>query len=597
VTRRKSAPAKPWAKARERARQLSPDQLWALRIARRILADCHPWQCDAVVDPARRISLLVGRGGAKTTTLRARALLKVILLPNQYVGYAATSADQARELNWEKLQSVCEAYQIRTTGPTPDVEFKDTKMIMRCNRTGSIYRLRGVEDRRDANKFRGFPQAEFQVDECGSFSPELLEYLVEECVAQRLGEALALPPWLLAAIAECDDDDELEQLTFEPARGGCIALGSTPPNVLAGPFYEATRDGSDAHRPYAKRDEPEYKDWLGYSSHAWTLKDVVQLPKANERYPALVANWEEQLRQKAQKGWGDDHPIWMRESLGRWAENNTATVFRYRAHVDGKPYNQWNPFGDRPLEGLPALRAALEALPKDLGTWHFVLTMDSGGTRDPFACNAFGFAPADPLRRLYHVFAFEKMRMHPRPTSEMLLGPEAVRRVLDNQPVEPYGGVFGLIGYPDAMEFDSDQPQIDELANVYGIRCKKSERKADYKFGAIELTNGDFIEERIYILAGTPLEKQLQTLQWKPDEFGILHENKAQPNHSTDCLIYARRSVANLFDSGTVGEGKPVEPDPRALEPGFRKRDPEDGQDPMAADEYFEDQDDDPWTL
>jgi hypothetical protein len=81
-----------------------------------MLLDCHPWQRDAAVDPANRISLLVGRGGAKTTTMRVRALLKVLLLPNQYVGYAATSADQARELNWDPIKRVCEAYGIRSNG-------------------------------------------------------------------------------------------------------------------------------------------------------------------------------------------------------------------------------------------------------------------------------------------------------------------------------------------------------------------------------------------------------------------------------------------------------------------------------------------------
>lgn len=582
MTRRTASPAKPWARATARARSISPDQAWGLRIARRILADCHPWQRDAVIDPASRISLLVGRGGAKTTSMRARALIKLVLLPRQYVGYAATSADHARELNWDRLPQLCESYGITTTGTNPDVSFKDTKMILRCNRTGSVYRLRGVEDRRDANRFRGFSQAEFQADECGAIPHELLDYLVEECVAQRLGEALAIPPGVLDRIAAARSDEELDDLAFEPVRRGCVVLGSTPPNVLAGPFYEATRDGSDVHRPYSKRDAPEYANWLGYSSHAWTLKDVVDLPRASELYPALVANWEEQLRQKTQKGWGDDHPIWMRESLGRWAENNTATVFRYRPHVDGVEWNRWNPLGEKKLDEmqpLEVLQLAIAALPKDVGEWHYVLEMDSGGTRDPFACNVFAFAPSDPQRRFIHVFAFERMRMHPRTIAELLLG--------EGLDADKPTGVLGLIGWPDATTFDSDQPQIDELGNVYGIRCRKADRKAEYKFGAIEIVNGDMVEGRIKILEGSPLEKQAQTLQWKPDEFGILRENKAQPNHSTDCLIYGRRDVANLFDTGRVEHDRPAQgaqaPDPR-VESGARNRRGEDDDDFMRSD-------------
>jgi hypothetical protein len=597
MTRAKASPAKPWAKKRARAREIAPDQLWGLQIARRMLADCHPWQRDAVIDPSKRISLLVGRGGAKTTTKRARALIKLVLLPRQYIGYAATSADQARELNWGRLPSVCEAYGIRTTGPDPDVSFTDAKMVMTCHRTGSIYRLRGVEDRRDADKFRGFPQTEFQADECGSVDPQLLEYLLDECVAPRLGEALALPDWLLPALAEADPDDPLDGFAFEPERGGVEIVGSTPPQHLAGIFYEVTRDGSDKHRPYALRDRPEFKNWDGYSSHAWTLKDVVDLPNSKRLYPALVANWEEQLKQKARKGWGDDHPIWMRESLGKWAANNTTTVFRYQPHKDGKPWNQWPPFGDRKLEGLDMLRAALAALPKDVGSWRFVLAMDAGGTRDPFAINMFAFAPADPARRMWHVFALERMRMHGKPIAEVLVGTEAVERLLRGGRIDPYGGLFGLTGWPDAIELDADQALVDELANVYGIRCKKSDRKADYKFGAIELVNGDFGDGRIFIIAGTPLEKQLLELQWKADEYGILRENKAQANHSTDTLIYGRKAVAISFDPGgdtaAAAPAPPAWEDPRLRDAGPEKDDGDDANDDMFADAFAELEDDD----
>jgi hypothetical protein len=114
--------------------------------------------------------------------------------------------------------------------------------------------------------------------------------------------------------------------------------------------------------------------------------------------------------------------------------------------------------------------------------------MDSGGTRDPFAMNVFAFAPADPWRRLIHVFWLEKMRMHGKPIAEMLIGPDP-----ETHPGTPRGGVFSVIGWPDVIEFDADQPSIDELANVYGIRAKKCDRRADYKFGAIELVNGDLL--------------------------------------------------------------------------------------------------------
>jgi hypothetical protein len=554
------APARrtPWAKTKAARRAISPDVRWAAEITRRILHDCHPWQLDAAMDPAKRITLQVGRGGAKTTTERARAIIKITTLRRQKVGYAAGSKEQARLLNWNKFTEACEAYEIRTAttnvvSKAPDLHLLDAAMVATCLRTGSSYHLRGVEDRADAEKFRGYPQAEFQVDEAGSMRPELLEHLVDACVAPRLGEALALPPGWLEFLA---GDEDLELLPeFVPTRGGAIILASTPPPTLRGIFYEATREGSPDHRRYAERERPEYAGWLGYSSHAWTLQDVVSLPDA-DRYPALQANWAAALREKQRKGWADDHPTWMREYLGLWSADNTSTVFRFRPHLNGEPWNQWDVFGDRPLDGLPGLLAAIAKLPKDVGTWHYVIAMDMG-SRDPFALNVFAFAPRDPARRMIHVHAFERQGMFAKTIAELLLGP-----ALDaNKP----GGILGAIGWPDGMIIDADQALIDELKNVYGLQIRKAERKMDYKYGAIELVNGDLIEGRIWILKGSPLAKQIAELQWKPDEYGNPREDKAQANHSTDTLIYARRLVANLFESGVVeAEGMGAAPPPAA---------------------------------
>jgi hypothetical protein len=545
---------------------LSPDETWAAEITRRILSDAHPWQHAAIIDPARRISLRVGRGGAKTTTMRARALIKIVTLREQRLGYAATSADQARDLNWDKIKSSCEAYDIRSTPGAawssgsgkrskpepPDVSFLDTKMIMTCHRTGSVLRLRGVEDKRDAEKFRGFPQAEFDIDEAGSFPPELLEYLIDQCVAPRLGEALAL----------------------DGGRGGCLLLGSTPPSQLRGIFYEVTRHGSARHRPYDQRDLPEFEGWKGFSSHAWTLKDVYDLPDARDRYGALVANWEQALIEKEEKGWSDDNPIWMREYLGEWSADNTSMVFRYRPHVDGLEWNQWNPHGEQFIEGIEGLKLAIAALPKLNGkpmSWCYVNSGDTGGTRDPFALNIFAFSPQDPERRIIHVFGFERMAMYARPIAQLLLGADDSSPTGCFPPDRPRGTI-GVTGWPVGQVIDSDQNLIDELANVYGIRMVKAQKQAEYKFGAVELCNGDLIDGRIKILKGSPLEKQMTILQWKPDDFGNNREDKSQANHSTDCLLGGRRLIAHLFESGSVAQDSGKRPDaykdPQGLDAG-----------------------------
>lgn len=555
MTRARAA-AKPHARKKAARRVLSPDHLWAARITKRILLDCHPWQRDGVIDPARRVSLCIGRGGAKTTTERARAIIKLLWLRNQYVGYAATSKEHARLLNWDKVKQACESYGIRASGEDPDVTFLESSMRMTCHRTGSVYQLRGVEDTADAEKFRGFPQAEFQVDECGSFRPELFAYLLTQCVSPRLGEALALPPGLLAFLIDWDEDDEealaafLDPIVWDELRGGCITLASTPPRHIGGEFYEVTREGSTRHRPYARRDE--YPGWLGYSSHYWALPDVVALPDSKTRYAALWYNWQEALKEKEEKGWSDDNPIWKREYLGIWAADDTDTVFRYRPHLDGKEWNQWDPIG-RPVMTAADLTRVLELLRKEHGDVRSVVAGDQG-FKDPFALNVYTFSPRDPQRRIWQTFGFERTEMYAKLVAELLLGEEAVAALLQGGKLpDKLGGVFGAIGvWPDALVMDGDETFLAELAQVYGLKFKKADRKPDAKVGGIELVNGDLVDGRFKIMKDTPLDKQVRVLQWKENDFGQRKEDKAQANHSTDTAIYGRKEVATLFESGAV---------------------------------------------
>jgi hypothetical protein len=124
---------------------------------------------------------------------------------------------------------------------------------------------------------------------------------------------------------------------------------------------------------------------------------------------------------------------------------------------------------------------------------------------------------------------------------------------------------------------DGDDSTLAELANTYGIRMEKSDRKPDAKIGRIELANGDLVDGRIKILKDSPLEKQITVLQWKEDDFGRRKEDKAQANHSTDTLADGRKLMADLFESGTIAqEGKtktPEQPvayrDPMGLDPGI----------------------------
>ncbi len=517
--------AAPHAKVTADRRVLSPDEKWAASIRERILADCHPWQRDAVVDPSRRVSLLVGRGGAKTTTMRAREALKLTSIRGAELLYLATTKKHAKKLNWSKLQDANEHYGL-------ELRFKESDLSATCKRTGAVLVMSGMEDDADIERYRGYPFNEVDVDEAASHDPERVGSLLERIVGPRMGE-----------------------------RKGCIVLGGTPGSRLAGEFYDATRPGSARHSPYADRDKPSYKKAY-WSSHAWWLKQIVDLPRAAELYPAIVANWEEALVEKAEKGWSDDNPIWMREYMGLWAADDTGRVFgSFRAYLpDGAEWNIWDPFGERPLSGIQALTAAIAKL-REMGLrdLHYVVPADSGHT-DPFACSPLAFSPTDKHRRIFQVMDFEQTQMHAKPVAELLIGPEAVERVVRNQPMEPLGGVLGITGWPDGMIIDTDGTMLDELGKVYGLRFTKADRNAGNKAGGIALANGDFHEGRLKLLKNGAAHRQCEQLQWRENQFGQVKEDPRQANHSSDTIVYGRKLIAHLFDSGVVEQDATTAP-------------------------------------
>lgn len=518
---------------------------WAARIRAAIEAEYHPWQLDAANDPALLWSLLTGRGGGKTTLFKGRYLVEMAETTRGKYIYACPTLGMAVELLWEPLKQACSQLGIMDDCVWAEAPREGGK-ILTFSRTGSRLKLFGADDKKQINLCRGQAFNGVGCDEVGFWpSPELVGEFVEQVIEPRIGE-----------------------------RGGWIGLASSPGKVPRGYFHKVTSDGSPDHRPFSKRNEtPEYKAWGNFSSHGWSLKDVVALPDAVRRYPALVALRLSHLKIKENRRWSDENPIWMREYEGRWAADNTTTVFRF-----DPAKNLWSPQRFDPLtktwrtgalptvDGLLLLARAIAALPAG-HEWHYVLAGDKGSPRvekrvdisaeprtgDPYAFNVFAFAPSDPDRRLYHVYFHERTGMYGRPIAQLLLGPSDTSPT-GCQPHDKPGGIFGLIGWPDGMVMDADAALLEELSNVYGVRFEKAEKRPDYKHGAIELVNGDLVDGRIRVIEESPLHRQITGLQWAEQDSGALKEDPAQPNHSTDTLIYARRLQANLFDSGVVAQ-------------------------------------------
>lgn len=492
---------------------------WAERLDDLILPSCHPWQLDVLHDISRRITMLCGRGAAKTTTKMFMAIRCAARVRSGRIVYCASSRPMAEELMWAPLKDMCERLGLITG---KDVDFHESKLRWTFLPTGATLRLVGVDDKGEVDKLRGQPFDLVLLDEASIYGPELLNNFVFRVIAPRLGDRL-----------------------------GTLVLGGTPGHVMRGAFYDATRPGGH-HVPFRDLDKPENAAWIGWVSHSWELADVVALPDAKAKYPALCNLYADHLAEKERNGWSDDNPIWLREYRGQWAEDNTEKVYAYRPHKDGKPFNEWDPLdyvaGTQWKCGIAELKKAIAALPSQFKDWRFAYAGDEGYS-DPFALNVFAFAPDDPERNIWHVFSFESTAaervMHARPLAEMLIG-----EALDAR--KPTG-MYGVTGWPDVAIMDSDRGLLEALGRERGVQFKKAEKKNDYKHGAIELVNGDFIDGRLHIMKGSPLAVQLGELQWKEDQFGNLREDKAQANHSTDCLVYARKEIAEMFLSGAVG--------------------------------------------
>ena len=112
---------------------------------------------------------------------------------------------------------------------------------------------------------------------------------------------------------------------------------------------------------------------------------------------------------------------------------------------------------------------------------------------------------------------------------------------------------------------------LAELCNVYGLAIKPAEMGFKNKLPAIEYVNGLFVATepgkpgRLKIMKGSQLELQLLDLQWDSDQYGNLTENKNQPNHLTDALIYSSRAVMDMFQT------LPSDPAPAIPNPYDRK--------------------------
>lgn len=475
----------------------------------RIRRQCHPRQGDFVFDTAHRISLLVGRGGGKTLAALLRLLRRMMGGGDRNTLFIAATRQSAERLAWRDLKRLVMALRLS------DVTFNESDLTCTLP-NGSQLLLYGCDDRSDIQKLRGVTFHEVVIDETASIKIELLVELLVEVIGPR-------------------------------AVGPIILMG-TPGKRLEGIFYDVTRPGSDEHRAWADRELPEYAGWEKWSSHAWNITDGCDAGIA-----AMIELHAVQLEEKRRNGWSDTNPYWLREYRGQWAADDSQNVYAYRAHdAEGREWNQWTP---------TLTTAGYAVLPAGIKDWGYGIGIDVG-FKDAFALEVFAFSYSDPARTLYHVYEVYRTRLYAQAIAKLLIGEDLNH--------DRYGGIIGVIGWPDAMVGDfagAGGDLLAELQIVYGITIKAADKPYRYKDNAIELVNSDLHDGRIKVMKGSKLAGEMSTLQWVVDQHGKRAENKGQANHACDATLYLRNALASLLPAaGTPSAPADVEQQRKLIE-------------------------------
>lgn len=452
-------------------------------------------------DRSRRRSVRCPRRAGKSFSITSDALLIGEMIPGARILIISITLKSTKENFWTGPGGIKYQNHIYNLG----LEFNQTDAVW-YHSNGSRGRLAGAETRGDIEYLRG-AAAEADVvyiDECKSFSPDLLRELIRDIIQ----------PGLMT-------------------RKGRLVLAGTPGNIPEGDFYLATQPKikSTPKDPKSKNTCYSYKGKSRedniWSLHTWTIADNTAKPE----------QWEEALAFKRDYGISDDDPRWRREYLGEWVTDIQELVYAYaKCRMAGKcswvptDAEKGNPFG----------------LPAPLNQWRYIMGLDFGFQDD----NAIVIgAYSETAKELRHVYEFKQNHM----TIDEF-GAELMETI-------------AIYGMPDVIVGDQGSLggtiYIQELQTRFGLAIIAAEKreKTDHQ----ELVNSDFYADRIKLIEGSKLAHEMCHLQWdlsKESKLmltrkGKLREDPSCPNHLCDAFLYLWRYCYHYW---ATPEGKGLEP-------------------------------------
>jgi hypothetical protein len=419
-------------------------------------------QVDYLDDPSRRKTLLCPRRSGKTFVAAVDLVDTCLRRTTANCVFITLTKGSARALMWEQLKLIDKELDL-------GCHFHNT--FLTCTFPGDTIRritLTGAETRGEIEKLRGQFFDKVIIDECKSFPSHILNELVRDVIGPALNDTM-----------------------------GTITLMGTPGNVLAGVFYESTRDYSPIMRLYRDRDRQKGKLWSG---HKWGVADNVAMPHL---WPACLAD-------KESYGWSDENPIWQREYLGRWVADDDAFVYRFNPAIntwarDPDSENKW---------GLPSGHE-----------WKYILGCDLGYD-DPFSIVVAAFSPT--CNTFYQVYDYKEAGCNVSDIARI------IKRVR-----EEFGEFEIMVGDRGGL----GKMVLAELAERHDLFIEAAEKteKRDY----IELLNSDMSEGNVKILEDSGLVEEMSVLVWK--DGSREKEDPACSNHICDAFLYIWRYSYHNF--------------------------------------------------
>ena len=325
------------------------------------------------------------------------------------------------------------------------VHINESDLSVTFGHNGCSVILGGCNDRSQVERYRGLRCGAAVIDEAGAM------------------------PWL----------EELEN-TLRPSLmdvAGPLMIMGNPGLVWSGRWFDLSGPGRDVDVPL----------------YSWTLFDNPKIPAAHD----------EAYREKAERGWSDDDPTWLREYLGQWSYDEDALVF--------------------PLSAQDGM-AVLPTLARD--GWRYVLGIDVGQV------DASGFALWGCHPNSKHDYLIETHK-----ESGMLIDAHA-KRIRDAMRKYP-----GLAVVMDTGGMGKQH--AEELRRRFGIPVHAADKRD--KESAIRVLRDRVRAGSVKVLAGEQndaIRDEWCVLQWndKRDDFAA-----DQEDHATDAALYAHRRMRNYL--------------------------------------------------